>query len=209
MWQKTSDLGSAERPSRNGGFTLLELMITGSILAIAACGMAAVMVNSMVLTSVNKETATAREAARQVLEQIEDIPAHEVFYLFGGGPPPPPPEGEEPKMSDPTLLQPPPLIEGGNLTAFGVRLPLSRGGRLPDSFGTRHHAALGLSQATDALVLVVSEERRAVNAFAGGRRFPMDSEEQVVRRIHEHWEETVRGGPLSRAAAGRRFASWL
>ena len=65
-----------------GGFTLLEIVMTGAVLAIGACGMASVLVQSMTVTAVNRETTLAREAARQVLEQIVDIPAGEVYTIF-------------------------------------------------------------------------------------------------------------------------------
>lgn len=54
------------------------------------------------------------------------------------------------------------IIDGGIITAFGVHLPLSK--RVGDkAFGTRHTAALGLSECSDAMVLVVSEERGEIS----------------------------------------------
>ncbi len=54
------------------------------------------------------------------------------------------------------------LIDEDTILKFGVHLPLST--RIPrgSPYGTRHAAALGLSERTDALVLVVSEERGEV-----------------------------------------------
>jgi len=60
-------------------------------------------------------------------------------------------------------------IENGKVRRFGVRLPLSRSNKLPKEYGTRHHAALGLVEKTDAIVLVVSEERGVVSVFQDGR----------------------------------------
>ena len=51
------------------------------------------------------------------------------------------------------------IVEGDRLARFGVRLPMSTTTRLADSYGTRHHAAMGMAEQSDALVLVVSEER--------------------------------------------------
>jgi diadenylate cyclase len=48
-------------------------------------------------------------------------------------------------------------------------LPLSQAALLDRSLGTRHRAALGLSEETDALVLVVSEETSAISAAVQGR----------------------------------------
>jgi uncharacterized protein (TIGR00159 family) len=54
------------------------------------------------------------------------------------------------------------VIDAGTVTSFGVHLPLSK--RVGDkAFGTRHTAALGLSECSDAMVLVVSEERGEIS----------------------------------------------
>lgn len=60
------------------------------------------------------------------------------------------------------------IIQGNRITRAGVILPLSQEKDLASSFGTRHRAALGLSQLTDALVIVVSEERGQASLVRGG-----------------------------------------
>ena len=50
------------------------------------------------------------------------------------------------------------IIQGDRIAAAGCFLPLSRNLRLARTLGTRHRAALGLSEETDAVVVVVSEE---------------------------------------------------
>jgi len=50
------------------------------------------------------------------------------------------------------------IIENGKLTKAGCLLPLSQNPDIAKSFGTRHRAALGLSELSDCYVLVVSEE---------------------------------------------------
>ncbi len=50
------------------------------------------------------------------------------------------------------------IISGGRIQAAGVYLPLSEQTSIKKSFGTRHRAALGLAEESDAVVLVVSEE---------------------------------------------------
>jgi uncharacterized protein (TIGR00159 family) len=60
------------------------------------------------------------------------------------------------------------IVENRSISAFGVQLPLSRRAAPRAEFGTRHGAALGLSELTDALCLVVSEERGTVSAAQGG-----------------------------------------
>jgi diadenylate cyclase len=51
------------------------------------------------------------------------------------------------------------IIRGDQIAQVAAILPLSRRDDLPSYYGTRHRAALGLAEATDALVIVVSEER--------------------------------------------------
>jgi hypothetical protein len=50
------------------------------------------------------------------------------------------------------------LVSGDTLIAAGVILPLTQFPVADRSLGTRHRAAIGLSEETDALVVVVSEE---------------------------------------------------
>ena len=78
------------------------------------------------------------------------------------------------------------IIWENKLSKFGVRLPMSQTTRLAEDFGTRHHAAMGLAEATDALVLVVSEERGVVSAFHNGTMERMDSISHIVTRIRDH-----------------------
>jgi len=78
------------------------------------------------------------------------------------------------------------IIENNRLTTFGVRLPMSQTLRLPEDFGTRHHAAMGLAEQTDALVLVVSEERGTLSSFHNGTMTPLNSVEAIVEVIKSH-----------------------
>lgn len=57
------------------------------------------------------------------------------------------------------------LIQGNQVVKVGAILPLSKDSNLPSHFGTRHRAAAGLSEQTDSLIIVVSEERGDVTVF--------------------------------------------
>lgn len=61
------------------------------------------------------------------------------------------------------------IIEGNTIVRFGCVLPLSRNLRPSARTGTRHAAALGLSELSDALCLVVSEERGTVSIARHGK----------------------------------------
>jgi len=60
------------------------------------------------------------------------------------------------------------LIQGNRLSEAGCFLPLSQNPGLPKDLGTRHRAAVGLTEETDAAVIVVSEETGAVSLAVGG-----------------------------------------
>ncbi len=60
------------------------------------------------------------------------------------------------------------IIRGGRLHAAGCFLPLSKNPALDKNLGTRHRAAIGLTEETDALVIVVSEENNSVGVVEGG-----------------------------------------
>lgn len=60
------------------------------------------------------------------------------------------------------------IVRGDMIVGAGCILPLSQAQLGDRSLGTRHRAALGLSEETDALVLVVSEETGTISAASGG-----------------------------------------
>jgi diadenylate cyclase len=59
------------------------------------------------------------------------------------------------------------VITDGRISIVGCILPLSAKDNIPDRFGTRHRAALGLAERTDAVCVVVSEERSEVSTVVG------------------------------------------
>ena len=60
------------------------------------------------------------------------------------------------------------LIQDGRVTAAGCILPLTLRTDLPDGLGTRHRAAVGITEETDAVVIVVSEETSSISIVMGG-----------------------------------------
>ena len=61
------------------------------------------------------------------------------------------------------------IIRGSQLIAAGCILPLTSNPRLASTLGTRHRAALGIAEETDAVVVVVSEETRTISLAMDGR----------------------------------------
>ncbi len=82
------------------------------------------------------------------------------------------------------------IIENGLVKEFALRLPLSSSGKLGSDFGTRHHAAMGLSENSDALVIVVSEERGNVSIFNNGKHISLNEKKDLSTYVESHWEKT-------------------
>jgi diadenylate cyclase len=82
------------------------------------------------------------------------------------------------------------LISGDTIIAAGVILPLTQFPVADKSLGTRHRAALGLSEETDAMVIVVSEESSIVSVVQRGR---------IEREVDsERLRAVLAGAPLLR-----------
>jgi len=75
------------------------------------------------------------------------------------------------------------IIEGNNIVAASCILPLTQFPVYDASIGTRHRAAIGLSEETDAVVVVVSEETGNISLAVGGRLEKNLSPEQVTGRL--------------------------
>lgn len=96
------------------------------------------------------------------------------------------------------------LVEGDRITRFGVHLPLSTNLREVGDRGTRHTAALGLSEQCDALVVVVSEERGAISVAEGGRLRQLSSPIELKDRLEGFWRR--HHGRKRRTASGQRHS---
>jgi diadenylate cyclase len=75
------------------------------------------------------------------------------------------------------------IISGEKITAAGVLLPMSQTVLDSERYGTRHRAAIGISEQTDAIVVVVSEETGSISLVVRGRIERNLTEEQLRRRI--------------------------
>ena len=75
------------------------------------------------------------------------------------------------------------IIEGNNIVAAACILPLTQFPVYDAGIGTRHRAAIGLSEETDAVVVVVSEETGNISLAVGGRLEKNLSPEQLTGRL--------------------------
>ncbi len=80
------------------------------------------------------------------------------------------------------------LVEKGRVKVFGTHLPLSNNFSQLKDRGTRHSAALGLSEVTDALCVVVSEERGTVS-FARNGELKQIGLEQLKLSLENYYNE--------------------
>lgn len=79
------------------------------------------------------------------------------------------------------------IIRGGRIEAAACILALSENNAISHDLGTRHRAALGVSESTDAVVLIVSEETGIISMAQGGRltrHLDGDALRKVLRRIY-------------------------
>ena len=78
------------------------------------------------------------------------------------------------------------VIRGDRIQLVGAYLPLTRGEGFPQHFGTRHRAAIGLSEVSDAVILVVSEERSEVSVVHKGKVELIKKPSQLQNSLERH-----------------------
>ena len=96
------------------------------------------------------------------------------------------------------------IIRGNQILAAGCLLPLPEEGQVRERLGTRHRAAIGLSMASDALVLVVSEETGHMSIVEDGKITRNLDIESLRRRLNG----TV-PTPRRRVISTRPLLGWL
>ncbi|MBD3317039.1 MAG: hypothetical protein GF344_14715 [Chitinivibrionales bacterium] len=94
------------------------------------------------------------------------------------------------------------LIDQGKINRLGVLLPLSNNLRAVSGRGTRHTAALGLSEQSDAMALVVSEERGTISIAHQGKLRQVDSLAVLKRRIEGFYSSS---SATEKTPLGRRW----
>ncbi|MEK6626991.1 MAG: diadenylate cyclase CdaA [Bdellovibrionota bacterium] len=77
------------------------------------------------------------------------------------------------------------LIRSGKIVSAGCFLPLSKNPAIDKNLGTRHRAAIGLTEETDALVLVVSEETKSISLVHSGHMSPNVELSEVRQALYE------------------------
>jgi DNA integrity scanning protein DisA with diadenylate cyclase activity len=73
------------------------------------------------------------------------------------------------------------VIEEDRITATRVILPVSNDRKIPLRFGLRHRAAVGITEKTDAVCLVVSEENGQISYLKDGDFVLFENTEELLR----------------------------
>ena len=77
------------------------------------------------------------------------------------------------------------IVRGDRIVRAAAVLPLTERERVPSYYGTRHRAAMGLSERCDALVVVVSEERGEVTLMEARRIVQFDDEPKLAQMLEK------------------------
>ena len=86
------------------------------------------------------------------------------------------------------------VIQNGRIMAAGCFLPLSEQQDIKKSFGTRHRASLGMSEQSDAVILVVSEETGAISLAYDAKLYYDLSPLEVTKKLRELFDRGARKG---------------
>ena len=105
------------------------------------------------------------------------------------------------------------VIRNGRILGAGYILPQHKNDRISRELGTRHHAGVGISENTDAVVVIVSEETGSVSVAMGGmlkRHLTRETLENILRNeLLAHEEEDTKQSRLPLPAAVRRLMDRL
>ncbi len=71
------------------------------------------------------------------------------------------------------------VISKDKIKAAGCILPVSKSNKIPENFGLRHRSGVGITEETDAIVIIVSEETGKISLFEGEKRFVGISETRL------------------------------
>jgi len=79
------------------------------------------------------------------------------------------------------------IIKDGEIKAAACYLPLSESPFISKELGTRHRAAIGVSEVTDCVTIVVSEETGAISITKNGELYRNLTEERLTELLELNW----------------------
>jgi diadenylate cyclase len=83
------------------------------------------------------------------------------------------------------------IVRGETVAAAGCIMPLIAGVQLDAALGTRHRAALGITEETDAVAVVVSEERGVISVAEGGKLISPVDEMTLKNMLWSMWAKRL------------------
>lgn len=92
------------------------------------------------------------------------------------------------------------MIQGERIAAAGCVLPLSENVNLNSDLGTRHRAGVGMSEVSDAVVVIVSEETGTISVAVGGMLKRHLAPQTLERLLNNELAPTEQAKPASRLA---------
>jgi diadenylate cyclase len=96
------------------------------------------------------------------------------------------------------------VLQGDGIERFGARLPLTEHDEQVQERGTRHAAAIGLSEKSDAMILVVSEESGTISVAREGVLEAIPDSQVLLQEINEFSKDLS-----SRESGRKRFQSYF
>ncbi len=81
------------------------------------------------------------------------------------------------------------IISRDRITKFGVHLPLSQNLKQIKERGTRHSAAIGISEKADVLAIVISEERGEISITKNGKIKTLEDTRELEKHLLQHYKE--------------------
>jgi len=93
------------------------------------------------------------------------------------------------------------VVYNGRIHSAGCLLPLTQNPQIAKRYGTRHRAALGISEETDAVVVVVSEETQEISLVQNGAIRTYRDEESVASSLHKIF--------INQEIPGYSWRNWL
>ena len=85
------------------------------------------------------------------------------------------------------------IIQLGRVAAAQCFIPISASKNISKIYGTRHRAAIGLTEETDALVIAISEERGTVSLALNGEMEIMTNSNELRQRLQELFSNQAKG----------------
>jgi diadenylate cyclase len=86
------------------------------------------------------------------------------------------------------------IIRDNEITAAACYLPLSESPFISKELGTRHRAAMGVSEVTDSITIVVSEETGGISITKNGELYRNLTEERLAELLEHNWLNQMKSG---------------